>query len=276
MLLESDAMSRKPYPTDVSDTEWDLIKSMIPAEGKRKRGKKREVDMREVVNAIFYILRAGCSWRMMPHDLPAWQTVYSYFQRWQRKGVWQKIHSVLRSQLRKIEGRDAEPSAGIIDSQTVKTTEKGGIDGYDAGKKINGRKRHILVDTMGLLLMVVVHAASIQDRDGAKLVLDKIQYLFPKLYLIWADAGYAGKLVDWVRHFIGCAIEIVKRSDDTSGFKVLPRRWVVERTLAWFGRYRRLSKDYEYHPETSETMIYAAMTHLMLRRLARNHRHSNA
>ncbi|MDZ8096881.1 MAG: IS5 family transposase [Nostoc sp. DedQUE05] len=269
-------MSRKPYPTDVSDTEWDLIKSMIPAEGKRKRGKKREVDMREVVNAIFYILRAGCSWRMMPHDLPAWQTVYSYFQRWQRKGVWQKIHSVLRSQLRKIEGRDAEPSAGIIDSQTVKTTEKGGIDGYDAGKKINGRKRHILVDTMGLLLMVVVHAASIQDRDGAKLVLDKIQYLFPKLYLIWADAGYAGKLVDWVRHFIGCAIEIVKRSDDTSGFKVLPRRWVVERTLAWFGRYRRLSKDYEYHPETSETMIYAAMTHLMLRRLARNHRHSNA
>ncbi len=177
----------------------------------------------------------------------------------------------MRSQLRKIEGRDVEPSAGIIDSQTVKTTEKGGIDGYDAGKKINGRKRHILVDTMGLLLIVVVHAASIQDRDGAKLVLNKIRYSFPKLHLIWADAGYAGKLVDWVRYFIGCVIEIVKRSDDASGFKVLPRRWVVERTLAWLGRYRRLSKDYEYHPQTSETMIYAAMTHLMLRRLARNH-----
>ncbi|WP_392481047.1 IS5 family transposase [Nostoc sp. C110] len=269
-------MSQKPYPTDVSDVEWDLIKSMIPAERKRKRGKKREVDMREVVNAIFYILRAGCSWRMMPHDLPAWQTVYSYFRRWERKGVWQKIHTVLRSQLRKIEGRDVEPSAGIIDSQTVKTTEKGGIDGYDAGKKINGRKRHILVDTMGLLLIVVVHAASIQDRDGAKLVLNKIRYSFPKLHLIWADAGYAGKLVDWVRYFIGCVIEIVKRSDDTSGFKVLPRRWVVERTLAWLGRYRRLSKDYEYHPQTSETMIYAAMTHLMLRRLAHNHRCSTA
>lgn len=222
-------MGRKAYPTDISDVEWDLIKSMIPAQRRRKRGKKREVDMQEVVNAIFYILRAGCSWRIMPHDLPAWQTVYSYFQRWQRKGIWQKIHSRLRclrqqaTQLRQLEERDLEPSAGIIDSQTVKTTEKGGIDGYDAGKKINGRKRHILVDTMGLLLMVVVHAASIQDRDGAKLVLDKIQYSFPKLHLIWADAGYAGKLVDWVRYFIGCAMEIVKRSDHTLGFKVLPR-----------------------------------------------------
>jgi putative transposase len=277
-------MSRKSYPTDISDEEWDLIKSIIPCERKRKRGKKRAVEMREVVNAIFYILRAGCSWRMMPHDLPAWQTVYWYFQRWQRKGIWQNIHSALRAyfvgasltQLREIDGRDVEPSAGIIDSQSVKTTEKGGIDGYDAGKKINGRKRHILVDTMGLILMVVVHAASIQDRDGAKLVLDRIQHSFPKLRLIWADAGYAGKLVDWVRYFIGCAIEIIKRSDDTSGFKVLPRRWVVERTFAWLGRYRRLSKDYEYHPETSETMIYAAMTHLMLRRLARNRRCSSA
>ncbi|MEO1765225.1 MAG: IS5 family transposase [Cyanobacteria bacterium J06629_18] len=261
-------MTRKPYPTDISDIEWDLIKPMIPAERKGKRGKKREVDMREIVNAIFYILRAGCSWRMMPHDLPPWQTVYSYFRRWERKGIWQKIHSVLRSQLRIQEGRDVEPSAGIIDSQTVKTTEKGGVKGYDAGKKINGRKRHILVDTMGLILVVVVHAASIQDRDGAKLVLDKLRYLFPRLYLIWADGGYAGKLIGWARYFIGCAIEIVKRSDDTS-FKVLPRRWVVERTFAWLGRYRRLSKDYEYLSQTSETMIYAAMTHLMLGRLAR-------
>ena len=269
-------MSRKAYPTDISDEEWDLIKSMIPCERKRKRGKKREVDMREVVNAIFYILRAGCSWRMMPHDLPPWQTVYSYFQRWQRKGIWQNIHFVLGSHLRELDGRDPEPSAGIIDSQSVKTSEKGGINGYDAGKKINGRKRHILVDTMGFILMVVVHAASVQDRDGAKLVLDRILYSFPKLRLIWADAGYTGKLVDWVRYFIGCAIEIIKRCDDTSGFKILPRRWVVERTFAWLGRYRRLSKDYEYYPETSETMIYAAMTHLMLRRLARNPKCSSA
>jgi len=165
-----------------------------------------------------------------------------------------------------------EPSAGIIDSQTVKTTEKGGVKGYDAGKKINGRKRHILVDTMGLILVVVVHAASIQDRDGAKLVLDKLRYLFPKLHLIWADAGYAGSLIDWVKYFIGCGLEIVRRSDRINGFKVLPRRWVVERTFAWLGRYRRLSKDYEYLSQTSETMIYAAMTHLMLSRLARKNR----
>jgi putative transposase len=158
----------------------------------------------------------------------------------------------------------------------VKTTEKGGVKGYDAGKKINGRKRHILVDTMGLILMVVVHAASIQDREGAKLVFDKIFHMFPKLHLIWADAGYAGSLVDWVRYFIGCGLKIVRRCDCTDGFKVLPRRWVVERTLAWLGRYRRLSKDYEYLPQTSETMIYAAMTHLMLRRLARHHPCSTA
>lgn len=211
----------------------------------------------------------------LPHDLPPWQTVYSYFRRWERKGVWQKIHFQLRSQLRVVEGRDPEPSAGIIDSQTVKTTEKGGVKGYDAGKKINGRKRHILVDTTGLILMVVVHAASVQDRDGAKLVFNKIFNLFPKLHLVWADAGYAGSLIDWVKYFIGCGLEIVRRSDRMNGFKVLPRRWVVERTFAWLGRYRRLSKDYEYLSQTSETMIYAAMTHLMLSRLARKNRFSS-
>lgn len=263
-------MSRKPYPTDVSDAEWRLIEPMIPRESKHKRGRHRQVDMREVINAIFYIIRAGCSWRMLPHDLPPWQTVYFYFQRFQRKGVWSKIHAILRSKLRELEGRDPEPSAGIIDSQTVKTTEKGGMKGYDAGKKINGRKRHILVDTMGLILMVVVHTASIQDRDGAKLVFNKIRDTFPKLFLIWADAGYAGQLVHWVQHFIGCVLLIVKRSDNTQGFEILPRRWVVERTLAWLGRYRRLSKDYEYLTDTSEAMIYAAMTHLMLRRITRN------
>jgi putative transposase len=224
-------MNRKPYPTDISDAEWALIKSMIPAERKRKRGKKREVDLREVVNAVFNILRAGCSWRMMRHDLPAWQTVYSYFQRWQPHcGYGKKSIQYYAHNKREISGRDAEPSAGIIDSQTVKTTEKGGVKGYDAEKKMNGCKRHILVDTMGLILMVVVHAASIQDRNGAKLVFEKICHMFPKLHLIWADAGYAGSLVDWVKYFIGCGIIIIKRCDHTDGFEVLPRRWVVHRT----------------------------------------------
>lgn len=175
----------------------------------------------------------------------------------------------MRKQVRQREGREASPSAGIIDSQTVKTTEQGGPRGYDAGKKINGRKRHLLVDTIGLVMMAVVHPADIQDRDGAKLVLEAIEGLFPRLQLIWADGGYRGQLVDWVKSTFNWLLEIVKRPDDQVGFVPLPRRWVVERTFGWLGRYRRLSKDYERLPQASEALIYAAMTHIMLRRLAR-------
>jgi putative transposase len=206
---------------------------------------------------------------MLPHDLPPWKTVYHYFRLWRKDGTWERIHSALRVEVRVTAGREPEPSAAVMDSQTVKTTETPGVRGYDAGKKVNGRKRHLLVDTLGLVLMVIVHAANIQDRDGAKLLLERVQGRFPRLRLIWADGGYAGKLIDWVKTVFNWVLEIVKRSDDVKGFQVLPHRWVVERTFGWLGRYRRLSKDYEGLPESSEAMIYIAMIHLMVRRLGR-------
>jgi putative transposase len=258
-------MNRKPYPSDLTDLQWDNIEHLFPPP--KPGGRPRKYDNREIVNAIVYALRAGGAWRLLPHDFPPWQSVYGYYRRWRLAGVWQRVHDDLVVTVRQVEGREAEPSAAILDSQTVKTTEQGGPRGYDAGKKVNGRKRHLLVDTLGLLLAVVVHPADIQDRDGAKLVLAKVGGRRPRLQLIWADGGYAGQLVDWVRKQCGWLLQTVLRPVGVKGFVLLPRRWVVERTFAWLGRYRRLSKDYERLTATSETMIHIAMIHRMSRQL---------
>ena len=262
-------MSYQLYPSDLTDREWDQLTVMIPSE--QAGGRPRRTDIRLVVNAIFYLTRTGIAWRYMPREYPPWQTVYGYFRRWRSSGVWEKIHEKLRIEVRVSEGRERQPSAAILDSQSVKTSNHGGLEqGHDAGKKVNGRKRHILVDTLGLILLVVIHRADVQDRDGAKLVLEALRHRFTRLRLIWADGGYSGALIEWVRSLRTrnrIELEIIKRSDTAKGFVVQRRRWVVERTFAWLGFHRRLSKDYEILPETSRTFIHVAMIRLMLKRL---------
>lgn len=262
-------MDYQIYPSDLTDREWEYIKALIPPA--KAGGRNRETDMRLTVNAIFYITRAGCPWRYLPREYPPWQTVYGYFRNWRLAGVWERLHDRLRDLVREQEGRARQPTAAILDSQSVKTTDRGGAErGFDAGKQVYGRKRHILVDTLGLLLLVVVHSAGTQDRDGARAVLAPLARRFSKLRKIWADSIYNGGLAEWVRDLRRrnrIELEIVKRPEGVKGFLVLARRWVVERTFAWLSFNRRLSKDYEYLPETSETFIRVAMIRLMLARL---------
>jgi putative transposase len=261
-------VNQQLYPTDLTDSQWNIIEPLIPAA--KSGGRPRHLEMRQVVNALVYVTVGGIQWRLLPNEYPKWQSVYSYFRRWRDDGTWQRIHDTLRAQVRRRADRHKHPTAGCLDSQSVKTTAVPGVRGYDKGKQVNGRKRHILVDTLGLLLAVVVTAASVPDVTGARRLLSNLPGACKKLRRIWVDGGYRGKLLDWVAERCRCRLQVVLRSDDQKGFVVLPRRWVVERTFAWLAQYRRLSKDYERLTTTSEALIYLAMIRLMLRRLARS------
>jgi putative transposase len=263
-------MSTKPcakrYSTDVDDTEWLLIEPFLRQ--KPGRGRKRTVNIREVANAIFYIDRTGCQWEMLPKDFPDYRHVNYYYLKWMRDGTWDTVLTTLREIVRMSEGRAEEPTAAILDSQSVKTVGPGEEQGYDGGKHVKGRKRFIAVDTMGLLLGVMVMAASVSEPAGGVELLDELNKRFPTLQKIWADSAYGGELVEYVQKWCRFVLEIVKRAPDQRGFQVQMKRWIVERTLGWMNWWRRLSKDYEKTIESSESMVKISMIRLMLKRLS--------
>jgi putative transposase len=270
-------MSDRRYPSDLSDDEWRLLEPLFPP---CRCGRPPKWPRRLLADAIFYVIRSGCAWRMLPREFPPWRTVYSHFRRHWRGGPLRTAHDRLRCRVREAEGRAPEPSGAVVDSQSVRTAGSGGpARGYDGAKRLKGRKRHLLVDTLGLVLLACVHAADLQDREGGRmLVAAEPAEVLPRLETVWADAGYAGVFARWLLDNRGWRVEVVRHPDrqlrrygleeGPPVFRVLHRRWVVERTFAWLGQSRRLSKDYERLPATSETMIYGAMTRIMLRRLA--------
>jgi transposase len=259
------------YPSDLTDRQWGLIESLLPEPPAGPAGRPAEHSKRAIVNGILYLTRTGCAWRMLPKDLPPWQTVYRYFRAWRTDGTLDRIHDALRERVRITAGREHPlPSAGIVDSQSVKgaDTVSAATRGYDAAKKINGRKRHIVTDTLGLLLVVMVTAGSVQDRDGGRGILKLLKRALPGVRHIFADGGYQGQLIAIAKQAWAIVVEVVKKPAEQIGFAVLPRRWVVERTFSWLLRWRRLVRDYERLPETHEALVKWAMVGLMLNRLA--------
>jgi len=260
-------MKNASFETDLTEAQWEYLQPMLP---KPKKLGRPPTDRRLVINGILYVLKGGIPWRLLPQNFPPWKTVYHVFRAWSLNGCWAALNDVLRTCVRADQGRHAQPSAAILDSQSVKSDGHGGLVGYDAAKKINGRKRHLLVDTLGLVLGAVVTKADCPERDGAQQVLQRVGGWFKRWRKLWVDGGYTGEtFAEWVRaQWPKLEVEVVKRSDKSIGFAVLPRRWVVERTFGWLMRHRRLVRDYERTEASAESWIHLAMIRIQLRRLA--------